>query len=341
VNITLFEDDSLFLTLSAEWDELLADSTADQIFLTPIWQQVWWDAYHPGHIWALVVRDDGGRLQGIAPWFRGVESDGLAVLHAIGCEDVTDYVDVIARRGYEEAVFAAISDYIAEHANQFDKICLCNFPETSSALAWMPRLLEDRGLFVSVSAIDVCPVITLPDRWEDYVAGLDKKNRHELRRKLRRAEGAEEGVGWYIVGPKHNLQEELERFLRLMAASSPDKSAFLADPGNTAFFQQIVPCLMQRGWLQLAFLTVGGEAAAAYLNFVYGDRVMVYNSGLEPGRYGHLSPGIVLMGRLIEHAIMQGYKLFDFLRGDEAYKYHLGGKDTHVYQLVIRSASRG
>jgi len=63
--------------------------------------------------------------------------------------------------------------------------------------------------------------------------------------------------------------------------------------------------------------------------------MMVYNSGLDPLNFQALSPGIVLMGWLIQRAIESKHAVFDFLRGNEDYKYRLGGQDTHVYQLCI------
>jgi CelD/BcsL family acetyltransferase involved in cellulose biosynthesis len=63
---------------------------------------------------------------------------------------------------------------------------------------------------------------------------------------------------------------------------------------------------------------------------------MVYNSGLDPAVYGHLSPGIVLLARLVEYAIDTERTVFDFLRGDEPYKYDMGGQDTQVYRMEIR-----
>jgi CelD/BcsL family acetyltransferase involved in cellulose biosynthesis len=162
---------------------------------------------------------------------------------------------------------------------------------------------------------------------------LDKKQRHEVRRKLRRAEGASEKVDWYIVDENRNLVEEMDRFLRLMAASHMQKAAFLGDAQNVKFFRSIVPVAFRNGWLQLSFLTIGGEAAAAYLNFDYGGKILVYNSGLLPDQYGHLSPGIVLLAYNIRHAIEAGRGLFDFLRGNEIYKYRMGGRDTQVYML--------
>jgi CelD/BcsL family acetyltransferase involved in cellulose biosynthesis len=197
-------------------------------------------------------------------------------------------------------------------------------------------MLQANGFFVETGVEDVCPVVHLPNDFLDYIAGLDKKNRHELRRKLRKAKGKAE---WYIVGPEHDLNAELATFLDLMASSSPDKAEFLQDDQNRQFFEVIVPKVAAKGWLQLAILTVAGTPSAAYLNFDYDNRILVYNSGYNPDAHSSLSPGIVLVGRLIEHAIASKREEFDFLQGDEAYKYYLGGQDTTVCWLDVSSGS--
>ena len=332
MKITLREDADVFSDHKGRWRELLDASDADQIFLTCEWQYTWWKVYHPGRLFVLVVEDDDGAWMGVAPWFIDEAEIGRQVVRTVGCVDVTDYLDIIARRGRETEVYDTLAAWLAEHPETFDEIMLCNIPQTSKTLEMMPAAAQRHGLTATVRLQEVCPVIVLPRSFREYIAGLDKKNRHELRRKIRRAA---ENVEWYIVGPDHDLNEELDRFFALMAASSEEKAQFLADETNRRFFEEIVPKVAGQGWLQLAFLTVHDVPAAAYLNFIYNNRVLVYNSGIDPVNHGHLSPGIVLLGRLIEYAIAQGYEAFDFLRGDESYKYDMGGKNTSVFQLVI------
>ena len=336
MNVVLYESEALFADLREEWNALLNDSHANQIFLTWDWQSVWWEAYHPGRIWALIARDETtNRLEGIAPWFIDSLINGKRVVRTIGCVDVTDYLDVVARNGQEQAVYWAFADFLARHIDHYDEIRLCNVPASSIALKLFPDILRERGFAVDVQLQEVCPVVKLPDRWADYIASLDKKNRHELRRKLRRASGA--AVDWYVVGPDHDLHAELHCFMTLMAKSSDEKALFLKEQKNVEFFRKMAARMAECGWLQLAFLTVNSDRAAAYLNFDYNNRVLVYNSGHDPAQYGHLSPGITLLARLIEHAIEQGREEFDFLRGDESYKYDMGGQNINVYQIAIDS----
>lgn len=337
MKLTAYDEPRLFERLEPEWNELLERSTANRVFSTWEWQSLWWAAYCPGKLWVIECRSDDGQLLGLAPWFIEDHASYGRVVRSIGCVEVTDYLDLIVDRRYVADVLECIAAYVSEHRGQFDVIDLCNLPETSPGYTDFPAVLSKYGFEVKVTVQEVCPVIHLPDSWDAYLEMLDKKQRHEVRRKLRRVEGAPEVIDWYIVDATRDLHEEMERFLRLMAASHTQKAVFLGDAQNIAFFKSIVPVAFRNGWLQLSFLTIGGEAAAAYLNFDYGGKILVYNSGLLPDQYGHLSPGIVLLAYNIRYAIEAGRDLFDFLRGNEIYKYRMGGRDTQVYMLRAQS----
>lgn len=335
-----------FDQLRAEWSDLLRRSPADSIFTTWEWQKTWWDSYCPGELWLLACRDDQNRLIGIAPWFieptppEGERTTIERTVRTIGCVDVTDYLDLIIDRDHYDAVLGAFVDHLIAHASRYDVIDLCNLPELSPTREKLRAQLEAKGFTVEIKQQEVCPIIQLPDSFETYIESLEKKQRQELRRKIRRAEAADEQVTWYIVGKEHDLTEELNRFLELMAASSPDKAAFLQNRQHVAFFRNVMPLMNACGWLQLSFLTIDGKAAASYLNFDYDGHILVYNSGLSYDEYAHLSPGIVLLAYNIRHAIEQGRSVFDFLRGNEVYKYRMGGVDSPVYMLrAVRAES--
>ncbi|MBI5930986.1 MAG: GNAT family N-acetyltransferase [Chloroflexi bacterium] len=337
MKIESFTTAEVFEKLRAEWSELLTHVSHNRIFLTWEWQSTWWSAYHPGDLWVLAVRNDAGQLVGLAPWFIEQRAKTGRTVRSVGCVDVTDYLETIVHQDYESLVFEMLATYVDEHQSCYDFIDLCNIPEGSPVLKFFPQLLQERGLSVEIKPQEVCPVIELPSTWDAYLETLDKKQRHEIRRKLRRSE--ESPVAWYAVGPEHDLAAETDIFLRLMARASEDKTQFLENPQNVAFFKQVTPLLMARGWLQIAFLTVEGRHAAAYMNFLYSNEVQIYNSGLDIEAAQGLSAGIVLLSYLIQFAIEHGYKRFDFLRGNEEYKYRMGAVDTHVFMLMASYAS--
>jgi CelD/BcsL family acetyltransferase involved in cellulose biosynthesis len=328
-----YHDDGGFDVLAEEWNGLLHRSSADTLFLTLEYQRTWWQHLGEGELLILAVRD-GEELVGIAPLFATENDQEQRILATVGCVDVSDYLDLIVAQGREEEVYAALAGYLAgPSAPAWDVLDLCNIHQDSPTLVRLPALAEERGWAVSTALDEVCPIVRLPGTWEEYLQMLSKKQRHEVRRKLRRIEA--EAVDWYIVGPRRNLTAEVEDFLDLMAASTPDKAAFLT-PQMRKFFHGLARVSYERGWLELAFLTLGGQKAAAYIDFVYNNRVLVYNSGLDWQRFPRAGAGIVLTAYIIRHAIEQGREVFDFLRGNERYKYQFGGQDVEVRRLTIR-----
>jgi CelD/BcsL family acetyltransferase involved in cellulose biosynthesis len=334
VKITAYNDTSVFEELKSEWNELVHRSHADTVFSTVEWQRNWWNAYEPGELWVVTARDGDNRLIGIGSWFIETKSDGERVVRGIGCVDVTDYVDCIVDRDCTDQVFGCLAEHLKQNSDRYDRINFCNLPHYSPTPTQFPTFLERLGFDVEIEQQEVCPVIELPDDWEGYLNLLDKKNRHELRRKMRRS-GADGEIDWYIVNESHNLEEQLALFLRLMAESAKYKAEFLQNPQHVAFFNSVMPEMYANGWLQLVFLTIDGEHAAAYLNFDYNKHILVYNSGLSRD-FVNASPGILLLAHNIRYAIENGYEVFDFLRGNEEYKYRMGGKDTAVYMLKAR-----
>jgi len=70
-------------------------------------------------------------------------------------------------------------------------------------------------------------------------------------------------------------------------------------------------------------------------NFRYRDGLLVYNSGYDPGLRPNLSSGIVLLSQCIRDAIERGLGVFDFLQGDEEYKYRFGATDVELRRLTV------
>ena len=115
--------------------------------------------------------------------------------------------------------------------------------------------------------------------------------------------------------------------------NDPAKAAFLTE-AMRAQMHASARAAFRAGWLQLAFLTVNGEKAAGYLNFDYNNRIWVYNSGIDY-KYLELSPGWVLLGYLLEWANEHQRAEFDFMRGDEDYKYKFGGLERFVVRVKL------
>ena len=175
------------------------------------------------------------------------------------------------------------------------------------------------------------PFIKLPGNWEDYLSSIDKKQRHEIRRKMHRAEENTD-LTWYFVDNESNLDEEIETFLQLMALDQ-EKTKFLTAPMREQM-RLTLQWAFKEKFLQLSFLEIQKQKAASYFCFNYKNKIMVYNSGFDP-QFSEYSPGWVLLGDLLRWANENQIAEFDFMRGNEDYKYRFGAMDRLVICAII------
>lgn len=341
MHVEWYTDEVGFERLGLEWNALLHRSISDTLFLTLEWQTQWWRHLGTGSICIIAVREEDGALAGILPMFLDSQPDGgltgtshpVRTLSLIGCVDVSDYLDVIAAKGRESDVYRTLVETLARpDFPAWDRIQFCTLPASSPTNTEFRALAEARGLSTEWRLHDVSPLIELPASWDDYLATLDKKQRHEIRRKLRRLE--ESNARWYAVESGAGLDEAVANFIELHKKSQPEKHLFMDERMQQFFIEMARTCAAQ-GWLRLEFLEIEGKSAASIFSFVYRNEVLVYNSGYNPDQYGTLSPGVALFAHSIQQAITAGHRVYDFLRGDEEYKYRFGAKSTNVYELHI------
>lgn len=321
----LIPGSAAFDQLAGEWDALARRSMTDTPFQTLAYQKSWWTHLGPGNLWTVAVRSDDD-LAAIGCFYV---VDGL--VHFNGCVEETDYLDLITPAASAETAWRAVLDVIMSDAfPAWHALELCNIPAESPTREILTGLSAEYGLTFSTEQQEVCPIITLPETFDAYLAGLDKKQRHEIRRKLRRARGAEAEL--IITDETRDLRADVDTFLDLLQKSTAEKSDWLNDE-RRAVFHETAAAAQANDTLQLMLLQVEGQPAAALFNFDYNGRVWVYNSGLDPDAFGYLSSGVVLTARAIERAIDQGRREFDFLRGNETYKYRFGATDTEIFRI--------
>lgn len=324
--------------LQQEWNELLAETSAHVPFLRYEYQEAWWQTKGGGE-WsqetqlAIITARENGRLMGIAPLFQ-VIWEGRPTLLLVGSIEISDYLDLIAR----DADMPAFTDGLLEYLQQeptlgkWKRLDLYNVMENSVTLNALENSASKMGWKFHTEPFRPALTIPLPGDWETYLAGLDKKQRHEIRRKMRRAFNSEHQVRWYYVEDSNKLDEEIDAFLNLMAKDE-EKARFLT-PLMRENFRNTMRCAYDEGCLHLSFLEVDGQKASCYASLDYLDTLWVYNSGIDPA-YTELSPGWVLISELIKWAIENKRTTFDFMRGDENYKFRFGAKKRDVLRVMV------
>ncbi|MCL4302976.1 MAG: GNAT family N-acetyltransferase [Anaerolineae bacterium] len=330
---TIYTDPTGFEQLAHEWDDLLARSVNAPFFMRYIYQRTWWQHLGNDDLVLIAIRTDEGRLMGLAPLYGRINQAGRRELSFVGCVDVSDYLDLLVDRDCVEPVYVALLDCLAGDRVAWDKLYLCSLPHHALTPTRLAETARGRGWPAEVRQQDVCPVITLPGDWEAYLAGLDKKQRHEVRRKIRKIE-TEAQTRWYAVDSPEGLDEAMDAFIELHQKSTRDKEGFWNE-ALIRFFKALAVELAKVGWLKLYFIEVNGSRAASMLCFDYNNEFLLYNSGFDPEQFANLSPGNVLTAYTIQDAIRLGRRRYDFLRGDEIYKFRFGAVAEPVYDLEI------
>ncbi|HUM15601.1 MAG TPA: GNAT family N-acetyltransferase [Candidatus Nitrosotalea sp.] len=311
----------------ARWNALLDSSRLPSVFLTWQWQTEWSQAFaadRPLQILTATCTD--GTLAGLLPLYEEVPGR----LRIIGGVDISDYLDVIARAGSEEDVWQALLQHRAGQPVEWD---LHGIRAASPTATLLPALAPGSGLVATVERQDRCPVLPLPKSWDEYLARLSGKDRHELRRKIRRLERELPGATPRSHGDVAGWDEAMTRFLTLHRLSKVGKARFM-DERMERFFRAATARLAAAGWARLWFLEHEGAAVAAFLCLEYAGSVGLYNSGFDPAR-AQLAPGIVLLAHVIADAIERGFPVFDFLRGEEPYKYGFGPAPEDVLNVRV------
>ena len=328
MHVEAFHTVEAFDRLAQPWGGLLAHSSIATPFQRVEFQRAWWTHFGRGELCLLVVRR-ADVLVGLVSLY--VDED--AVLRWVGGDDIADYLDVVSRAADAPEVRRAVLDWLAgPDAPDWQRAQLANIPEWSESAVHWQKLAAKRGWTADAGLQDVCPQFTLPDNFDDYLARLEGKQRREIRRKLRRASA--EGARAVFIDPGEDNPAVVDDFIALMQASGPEKTAFLRPKMHSAF-GDILRATQAAGMLGICFLELEGRPIAGYVYFSMGLKVYLYNSGYDPGVHAALSPGWVLLAHLIERVIESGHTHFDFMRGDEGYKYRFGGEDERVLRLSI------
>jgi CelD/BcsL family acetyltransferase involved in cellulose biosynthesis len=337
MDFTLHRNFNDLVPLATEWNKLLAESITHIPFLRYEYLSAWWQTRGGGE-WpnselTVVTAHQGGNLVGVAPLFSSRNRIGQPALLLLGSIEISDYLDILVRPADLPVFLAGCLDFIARPGLlEWQLLDWHNLTETSSTLPALKIEADRHAWTFAQERTYHVPSIPLTGDFDTYLAGIDKKQRHEIRRKMRRAEESGRSVRWYIVEDTLSLDTEMEAFLDLMA-EDPEKAAFLT---ATMRNQMHLACraAFDCGWLQLAFLEIEGQKAAGYLDFDYLNRIWVYNSGISR-RFMDLSAGWVLLGYLLKWANEMNRTEFDFMRGNEDYKYRFGGVDKYLVRATV------
>ncbi len=349
------------------WDALAALTPWATPFSGWAFQRAWWDAYaenaHEETLLVCAYGPAGSEPVAIVPLMHRHEVEpGDALIHTtmrhgagveltrveptatavfFGASYHADYATILGAPADMPAIAAAVADHLVATGGRrrWDAVDLrrlrCGDPAADALAAAFGAREIAEGWTLNVEREDVCPVVHLPvaASMDDYLGTLGKKVRHEVRRKVRRAEAA----GAVRLEDSADPRADLEAFIDLHQKRWGSDGLFPDTPGGAqsrVFFRRLFELAGVEG-PRLTFLTVGGQRIAAGVHFETADGIMYYNAGVDPDARD-LSPGVLMVHAYLERALAAGKRRVDFMRGNEPYKYEWGAEDEPIQRILVR-----
>jgi CelD/BcsL family acetyltransferase involved in cellulose biosynthesis len=193
-----------------------------------------------------------------------------------------------------------------------------------------------------ISDAEKCPVLELPHTWEGYLKMLGKNMREQIKRYPRRLE-KEFRVEYSLAQTEREMQIALDDLFRLHGARwrARGQTGVLATPRRQKFHRAVCSAFLKNGWLRLWTLRCNEKPVCVLLNYFYNGKYYFFIGGFDP-EYSRWSVGVCLFSRIFRHAIEEGATEFDFLKGEEEYKYRYGAQNRDYKTIsFFQNSARG
>ena len=344
ITTELITDTPGFLKLEKVWNDLLRKSDADTIFLSWEWVSTWWEVFGENKELFMPVFRQGDEILGLAPLYKRKRK----IIKILPLREIaflggggpvrSDYMDLICRPEFYDQCRQEFLDFLRRDTT-WDTANLKDLRENSSLTD-----ADDGGnLKFSEPNEERCYYIEMPNSFEDYLMELDGKMRRNIRNRRRNLDRDFSSVDFRILEDRDRLPDWMETFKSLHTRRMEKKGVggkFSSDDYDR-FHDLISKKFFDQGRLFAADLKLDGKTVACRYNFLYDNKIYDYQTGFDPvySRNGVMQ---ALISYIIEYAINNEIREFDFLAGEENYKRRFANRERKICNLrIFNSSSRG
>ncbi len=333
--VELLRSDEQLAAAADEWNRLAGAMP----FRRWEWIEAWWRHYRTAEteLFVPAVRSDAGRLVGLAPWYLTTGGGRGRVIHFLGDGEVcSEYPTVLAEQGVEPQVAVALTAWLCEDAKRrWDLIELTAVEAGDPMVNALAAQFAVRGHRVHRRPSMNCWSVELPTTWEKLLTPLSGSRRAQVRQLVRK-HFEQGGAKVRLLKDPAELESQFAMLVDLHQRRRRQlgQSGSFASPRFAAFHQEVSRRMLRSGQLRLVRTELAGRPIAVDYSFTSGDTVYYYQTGIEPEAES-VSPGWLGMIGTLRMAIEQGYRRFDFLRGDEPYKASWGATPRPLQDLRI------
>lgn len=338
INIKVVTESKELEALALVWDELTQKSDDSSIFLTYEWASTWWRHLGGANRLNILVFEKAGEPVGIIPLMKSRYAIGpfaFNILETIGATN-DNRIGLISAESKEEVVAAFLSYIENELMKQPLIIRLRLVPDDSQFLRVLQEkhLLFSTHLFIDYRITTLAPYVLLPQSWEAYFASLSRNRRKILRQATRRLEKVH-NVEYSRFSPD-SIQTGLETLFALHVKrwQSVNIRSQFSNPKMREFYRELSSRFLAKDWLHFSYLSVDGVIASVLHAFTYNGKFFGSTCARDlrysENRVGHLHNMYSIRG-----AIAKQLREYDFLRGDEPYKFNWTDQFRRYVRVTI------
>ncbi|MFY9531902.1 MAG: GNAT family N-acetyltransferase [Candidatus Acidiferrales bacterium] len=337
--VTLILDMEGVASLRDKWQPLLDQSRPNHVFMTWEWLFTWWKHFGRGRELFVLVVEDKGEVIGILPLMLFIDYRGaykrIRSLHFIG-HRTSDWMDVIGIRKAE--VIRAALEYLRGCQHLWDYIDLLDLPEDSDTIAIISEIAHQTGFSFQKETTSTCPYVPTTADWERYYQTYVPK---QVRVKMNRVINRFRAIGELKVewSDASNLMKHLNGFFALhqRRQEARNQASIFSQEAVRKFHCDLAQTL-PLDYLNCPVLKLDQKVIAAHFGFRYDRRIYGYLSTLDPD-FSALQPGKVLLRYMVEDCFNDDNLLeYDFLFGNEPYKYEWAPGERHGCRVFVGNA---
>jgi len=281
----------------------------------------------------ILTFSEKDRLVGIAPFYirrRKVGFFCFRELLFLGTPEAgSDFLDVLTRKGREKEISNTLYEYLhGEGRSCWDQLHLSDIRADSLFLHHFMNRFKEEGRYAELTRSAYCPVAQLPDTEGELYPMLSPGWRKKVKQDVR-VSNRDYEVSHAVFG-NSDIEGQLESFFELYE----EKGGWAGEQVHL-ILKKLLSKYAGDMPFQLDFLFLDDQPLAALFHFKYKETISMYLMAVDKNFNPKISIGNLLVGYCIKNAISTGFKYYDFLKGDELYKFHWSNNGHSTLQLNV------
>jgi len=316
LTLEVLDNVSFLGELEAEWSSFLRTIRGITPFQLPQWLLTWWAHFGNGQLHVLVFREKDVMV-GIVPCFRH-QWNGLRQITLIG-SGISDYLEPAIQPQHGPAILDRLRTHLEANLD-WD---VCDWQDLSANTSLIG--LKSNGKFELAASADIsCSEIRLAGTFDEFRNARPK----DLKRNLRRYRNKAEAIGslqFEVMKEAH--PESMQALVELHTAKWQRRGepGMIQANGSAEFLRDVARDFASRDMLRFFSLHFQSKIVALIVAFSYEKTMFGYLSAFDP-EYEALGFGRTLLFEALRYCYENGYAAWNFLRGEEPYKFWWGAR---------------